>query len=353
MDFPYKKYYMNNIYYYYHNLCNYKCKIIVSKNKPKYIVNKLKVFIKDSDNYPVFVSSDETYASIDIITDYFQEEMRVKCNRNNNVSTFDYYTKNKQIIFKELNINDINLKNVYDIREYVYKHSKECTQFKCTLAKSIYEYFAKLLNSDIDVLDPCAGWGDRLIGALSCKKIQHYLAYDPNIKLKKGHDSIIDSFLYSINDIIDNNEINLDKVNIIYEPFEKSQKIIPVDLVFTSPPFYNLEIYDKDSYTQSSNYDNYLSWLKEFLFKLIDLSWSYLKVGGYIAIHISDFKDITICEVMNSYIQCYDFEYCGYISSLANSDILRPIWVHKKLSNNEFDKSKLSYDFKTIYNIIN
>ena len=55
-------------------------------------------------------------------------------------------------------------------------------------------------------LDISAGWGDRLIAAISLD--MEYLGYDPNVKLEPGHTAIIEKFG------------NKDKQKICYEPFE-------------------------------------------------------------------------------------------------------------------------------------
>ena len=67
---------------------------------------------------------------------------------------------------------------------------KIATTFMPEYAKAIYSYFGLDHGSEVEtksntegsfwVLDPCAGWGDRLFAASMCPFIDKYIAFDPN-----------------------------------------------------------------------------------------------------------------------------------------------------------------------------
>jgi len=81
---------------------------------------------------------------------------------------------------------------------------KLATTFMPAFAKQIYTYFEAK-----SVLDPCAGWGDRLLGAASTsdeiasattitspdayKGVERYIAFDPNRNLRMGYAKILES----------------------------------------------------------------------------------------------------------------------------------------------------------------
>ena len=119
------------------------------------------------------------------------------------------------------------------------------------------------------VLDPCAGWGGRMLGSVSAGA--YYVAFEPNTKTYNGLLELI-KFL-KIEDrvlIINDSAIEMHKYNLgIF------------DVVLTSPPYFNLEVYT-DEDTQSINGCNsYTDWLDNFLKPLIEISNSHLDTNGW------------------------------------------------------------------------
>ena len=134
------------------------------------------------------------------------------------------------------------------------------TMYRPIMAKKVVSY---LVNKDklkeVRVLDVCAGWGGRMIGAKSADSIKvHYTGIDPCAKTYAA--------LCAIRD-----ELELTNVTLINQPAEVAlQELDPsttYDIALTSPPYYNLEIYS-DEPTQSiasSALDGYQAWLNKFL----------------------------------------------------------------------------------------
>ena len=94
-------------------------------------------------------------------------------------------------------------------------------------------------------------------------------------------------------------------------------------MIFTSPPYFNIERYGNDDNQSWVRYGkNIDDWNKQFLHKSIDNMWSTLKSGGKLCINISDVnakiskgaKWLKICDPMNEFIDEYrDSEYRGCI----------------------------------------
>ena len=322
--FPYKKNFMRNPVDIFRDLLNHTIKVEDPKlNKAfgKYVCD-IMYYKHDTGNMLV----DDTDYEIDILSDYYQEHVRVKCKKLGRTSIYDFWMNNPDYFTR-------GLKELTDeaIRENIYNKAGakyECTQFKCTVSKAVFDMFKSK-----NVLDFSAGYGDRLLGAIASESVETYLGYDPNTKLKKGHDSIISTLCPEANK-------NKKNFKIIYEPFETAQLEGQFDMVFTSPPFFGLEIYSLDSTQSTSNYYSFNKWMRRFLFKALDISWNNIIEGGYMAIYIGNYKDVNIIEPMNLYMEMKkDSSYWGCLSfSSTNTKKKRYIWVWQKATINKKDR---------------
>lgn len=159
------------------------------------------------------------------------------------------------------------------------------TMYRPMMAKKVVTYLAeKDKLKDVRVLDVCAGWGGRMIGAKSAEgggdklppqtprngdkgggdkgggggggsvKV-HYTGIDPCAKTYAALRAIRD-------------ELGLTNVTLINKPAEvalqEEQELGTYDIALTSPPYYNLEIYS-DEPTQSVYAGGYQAWLDTFL----------------------------------------------------------------------------------------
>ncbi len=213
---------------------------------------------------------------------------------------------------------------------------RECTQFKPTVALSVY----KLLNAK-RILDFSAGWGDRLIAAMA-SGAERYLAYDPNTELKPGHVQAVRSLLLNKEKLPASTEEFPEEFKVIYEPFERAA--IPpdttFDLCFTSPPFFTFEIYTKQSTQSVESFHKFAQWIKEFLFVALRKAWNALETNGHLAVHIVDAGRYKVVEPMNLYIQYAlpGATYCGVIGTEGASAKIFPIWVWQKSGTNDRNK---------------
>jgi len=145
------------------------------------------------------------------------------------------------------------------------------TMYRPMMAKKVVSYLAQQLGAkEVRVLDVCAGWGGRMIGAKSVEgggdklppqtprkggglKV-HYTGIDP---CEKTH-----AALRAIRD-----ELGLTNVTLIHQPAEVAlqQPLGTYDIALTSPPYYNLEIYSDEPTQSVATKDGYQTWLNEFL----------------------------------------------------------------------------------------
>jgi len=140
--------------------------------------------------------------------------------------------------------------------------------FKASTAKYIY----KMFNAK-DVLDPTMGWGGRLLGAMSLDI--NYTGIDTNINLKSGYEKMIgqvatDPMLKGGIELIWKSCLDVDYSKIDY------------DLILTSPPYVNMEVYEHMTEWESDE-----KYYKEFLIPMMEMTWKHLKNDGHMCINIS------------------------------------------------------------------
>jgi hypothetical protein len=225
-------------------------------------------------------------------SNYFHWDARMNCDSINSPSPMRVWAVPKfrrsaiSALFS-LKLNTIDAKTLAQciaLRKYV------ASQFRPSAAKSLYDRYAV----DGDVLDMCAGWGDRLTGFLA-SNASSYEGYDTNLRLHEGYRQQIARY----------GEGKIAKVK--WEPVEKADLgSNRFDLAFTSPPYFNIERYSKDD-TQSYHYKEVGTWLSKFLIPLVENSFESLKTGGRLIVNISDVysghRINNICDPMNDHLK--------------------------------------------------
>lgn len=328
IDFPKVKYFLPSSDQMFKNLQEYRP--IITKNPYNLTFFYSSTTFKPLfDGYYILIISDlttyQSYKTIDGLTDHFNEEVRIKSHKKNKFSISNLWNHARTIkeIIYDLNLTHDSQIEAESLRNGLFRRTKEPGLFRLTWCKGIFNVLFANNVKDWNILDISAGWGDRLINAIlhDC----YYLGFDPNVNLKPGHDNIIKKFGDS------------KKQQVIYIPFEDSQLIKETyDVVFSSPPFFNIEIYHHDkngNLTQSVNrYPSYENWLHHFLFASLYKSWISLKVGGHLVIHMGDTINLSICQPMIDYVNSFNnSNYIGVIGVTGNNDTTSGVWVWKKI----------------------
>lgn len=146
--------------------------------------------------------------------------------------------------------------------------------FNYKLAKStMYRpQMAKMVVTNLGakrVLDPCAGWGGRMLGSVAAGA--EYVAFEPNTETYESLLKLIK--LLGIEDkvrIIKDSALEMDKYD-----------IGEFDLILTSPPYFDLEVYSHEDTQSIKGCDTYSMWVNNFLKPLIELSISHMKQNGW------------------------------------------------------------------------
>lgn len=267
----------------------------------------------------ILVCDKGDFESMNKISSYFTEAIRIQAKRfDSDDSVLDYWQANKKYICGQS-------EKIYKstrpgaLNDTIYKLKVGVGSFRpMVIASIIKTYRAKR------VLDFSAGWGDRLIAAMA-QNVDLYVGVDPNSLLHPKYKEIEDFF----------RPYSTTKVRMIQAPFEAEFDIDErFDLVFTSPPYYNLEIYS-DEPTQSSRYGNLENWYSKFLMPSIKKAWAMLVDGGYMVLNINDFYDGTkyVERMINDINRFRDSIYFGLVSyaEVQKQAISpQPMWIWRK-----------------------
>lgn len=267
----------------------------------------------------------EDYYKMNWVSDWFNEQCRIKCRRyDEKYSPLEWFEKNRDLIKK---IPGSEAQN-----DAIYKEIRGCNNFRPGLLSGMIKFLNKQFGLNItNVLDPCSGWGDRLIGAIAAGV--SYTGVDPNTCLVTGYQKIIE-YAKDQKIVTNNQQFTMlpAKIQDCEFPSESFQ------LAFTSPPYFNLELYEGSDLNQESNL---AAWLDEFLYPMLRKVTDAVCVGGFIIMIINDVRDgPQYTDFMIAEMEKLDTEYFGALSyaDLVPSKIgakylksPQPMWVWRKL----------------------
>jgi hypothetical protein len=231
--------------------------------------------------------------SLNRITALFSEKARMKCTRINSpsgLSPFDYYLKHKKTIdeqvIKAKKLNATQRETILkQIRKNIFSQAPDCSYFNVSRVIYLFKYLfgnnVKALRK-LKWLDMSAGWGDRLIAAIVLG-LTKYVGADPSIEMKNIYPKIINKLV---------KPENKDKYNVFSQPFEDIPEMKEeFDIAFTSPPFYDFEIYCDDSQQCIQKYPNETSWVNDFLIPYTLKAWRSVRKNGFVVLYIEDKED--------------------------------------------------------------
>ena len=150
-----------------------------------------------------------------------------------------------------------------------------CSDFNANTCRDLLQEFG-----GGRVLDPCHGWGGRLVGALLAD-VQSYTGVDPSDEASAGVHKIADAY----------HEYSPEtKVTLLKMPFEDTElEAGAYDIAITSPPYFDVELYhgEQQSYVRYPKYD---LWRDGFYRQLIAKVYDYLRDGGTFILQVGSQK---------------------------------------------------------------
>jgi hypothetical protein len=275
------------------------------------------VFTDDAGHRPactLFVYPKGHYQLYGAISDYWQEPQRLRAVRcETNLSAEEFFYSRASVIADDC-IRTYGAITPYNAREALFWQSYECSAFTPVGMM----YFVMRFEAQ-SVLDPCAGWGDRLIAALATRI--RYVGVDPNADLHPGYEEIVRAFAPA-------DEPDYRAPTLICAPIQTADLGGEMfDLVFTSPPYFDIEKYQgggamPDGMTETE-------WLESFLWPMLDISLAHLRIGGHVCINLAQHTHHTYLRRMLAYMETKpNVRYLGVISyadhRLRNP---QPVWI--------------------------
>ena len=198
--------------------------------------------------------------------------------------------------------------------------TKGVVNFKPTIAKFIYDNYCPEGGR---VLDPCSGYSGRLAGCIASNRNIFYHGIDPNGNSSVGNMEMA-NFFSAQYDVLGER---------IYkyrfrQDIGMAEEIMPeireeYDLVFTSPPYFDVEIYSEELSQSCNKYKEYIDWLESFLWVLVDQSRRVLKDDGRLVINVKNVGKYKIADGLCA--------YCEKDWELEET-------YHMRLANNEFNR---------------
>lgn len=208
--------------------------------------------------------------------------------------------------------------------------SPRLNNFSPALARDVYNYFCK--DGDC-VIDPCAGFSGRLLGASISKKHISYTGIEPSIRTYEG---LVRTKIF-LNKVRDSFTVNIENgraENVLCKYRDSF-----FDFCFTSPPYFDTEEYDVVDTQSHLKYSSYDTWKSQFLHVMMAELYRVLKKNSYCVINIGQFgkydiskdlediaRDIGFVLLERKYIS---FPIYGFVKS-ESKERLEPMLVLNK-----------------------
>ncbi len=150
--------------------------------------------------------------------------------------------------------------------------------FRPAVARALMQMYSR--DGDT-ILDFCAGFGGRLLGAMSLNR--RYIGIEPSVRTLRGLERMSRKLL-SLN-------LSCGKAKLLHGCAEE---VLPqlrsssVGLVLTSPPYFDRERYCQDDPKRFPRYASYPEWLDGFLQATIEESARLLVPSGKLILNVAD-----------------------------------------------------------------
>lgn len=182
-----------------------------------------------------------------------------------------------------------------------FRHTRRVSNFRPTVAKALYERYSKPGDR---VLDFSAGYGGRLLGCMASSR--DYVGYDPCEDQIRGLECMTETL-----NMLGLQTTSVDLHQVCAEDGLQEEQDGSFSLIFTSPPYFDLEKYSNETTQSYLRYPTYVLWRERFLRQVICESYRILKRDGYLILNVSDINGATIatdtlkiaCELFELHVE--------------------------------------------------
>ena len=184
--------------------------------------------------------------------------------------------------------------------------------FKPMNARAIWEYICP--NFFGRVLDFSSGFGGRILGAMTSNMRYHYTGIDPNTDTFRG----LDALGSLINEVVGT---EYEMYNTVSEEFDPEAGAY--DAAFSSPPYFNLEIYTDEPTQCMNRYTNMDAWFEHYVEPTLRMLHKGLDKDGIYAVNIADYKiakeEFKILDRWIELSKKMNFEYQETVQMMLNT----------------------------------
>lgn len=202
---------------------------------------------------------------------------------------------------------------IYQLLQYGTEGVQYVNEFPPHVARDLYLEYN--LDANSKILDPCGGWGGRMIGASVVSN--SYTCFEPSTQTYNG----LKNLFYFIKNM--NTDFNAE---IYCLPFEKSDlKSNYYDFALTSPPYYDTEKYSDEETNSYIAYNTFEKWCEMFYLPMIKKTMDSLKKDCSFVINIGS-RIYPLNEILiNNFAKNYEIlkskdMLSGKLSGLKNNE---------------------------------
>jgi len=187
-----------------------------------------------------------------------------------------------------------------------YKNNRSVGLFPPIWAKSVLCDLN--INPNSKLLDFSCGFGGRLIGSYTSGKIKYYMGIDPLMSNINSHNKILQ--IIKKHAVLNSKSFEADFVcgcaeDVIFSLNDR------YDIIMTSPPYFDKELYAKNSDQSYLKYPNYDQWINLWLKPVLKGAYDLLNDNGLMIIFASDYGKINFGQDSKSIMEGL-FQKVGY-----------------------------------------
>jgi DNA methylase len=221
---------------------------------------------------------------LNLANSYFPHMWSIKCGKKwTPMEVFAQDKMLRRIISKAMllqnHVSDSSLRGMVKI----FTNTQMVSNFRPTAAASIYYNF--LPEAGGVVWDMSSGFGGRLLGAIMCHRVKHYIGTDPSSPTMKGL-MRMKAELVPLATQLGRAPLSVTLYKIGSEDYS-FVKANSLDLCFTSPPYFDTEKYSDEKTQSFFKYPTQDAWLYGFMRKTLANCHRGLKQDGYLVVNIA------------------------------------------------------------------
>lgn len=229
-------------------------------------------------NMPVVLNfNPETSNEYILLTGYFTEKCRMQCKRNNQIeSIYDKFMRVKDEIVDKIlkKKEEVTIENVF--AEFKYYGNVFCSEFNPVWLIGFIRFLRSQNHEINSILDMSAGRASRLIACVSMGI--EYFGTDPNDCVP--YETMGNFYTYL--------KKSQKRCDVQISGFLEAKVSKQYDLAFTSPPYFDLEIYSEAEDDSVKKWNSLDLWLQNFMIPSMIKIGKHLRKGGIMAINIDN-----------------------------------------------------------------